>query len=61
VLGGVPLLVGVLAVSVSASAPSWNGVASLECSFVLRRWTYLTGKTFDFFKPYDTFEFVMQV
>jgi len=25
VLGGVPLLVGVPAVSVSASAPSWNG------------------------------------
>jgi len=26
------LLVGVPAVSVSASAPSWNGAASLECS-----------------------------
>jgi len=33
VLGVLPLLVGVLAVSVSASAPSWNGAASLECSF----------------------------
>jgi len=31
----VPLLVGVLAVSVSAFVPSWSGVASLECSFPL--------------------------
>jgi len=29
------LLVGVPAVSVSASAPSWNGAASLECSLFL--------------------------
>jgi len=33
VLGVLPLLVEVLAVSVSASVPSWNGVASLGCSF----------------------------
>jgi len=31
----VPLLVGVLAVSISASAPSWNGGSGLELALVL--------------------------
>jgi len=33
VLGDVPLLVGVLAVSVFASAPFWNGDSGWELAF----------------------------
>jgi len=61
VLDGVPLLVGVLAVSVSAFAPSLSGGSGWGLALLLCLWRHFTGKTFDFVKLYDTFEFVMQV
>ena len=60
-LGDVPLLVGVLAVSVSASAPSLSGGSGWGLALLLCLYRHFTGKSFDFIKPYDTFEFVMQV
>jgi hypothetical protein len=61
VLGDVLLLVGVLAVLVFAFAPSLNDDSDLGLALVLCLWGQHTGKPLDFFKPYDTFKFVMQV
>ena len=60
-LGGVLLLVGVLAVSVSASAPSLSGGSGWGLALLLGLWRHFKGKSFNFIKPYDTFKFVMQV
>jgi hypothetical protein len=59
VLDDGPLLVAVLAVSVSASAPSWSDGIGLELAWFFGVSGYHTGKTFDFLKSYDTFKFVL--
>ena len=50
-----------LAVSVYASVLSWNDASSLGLALFFDVSGHHTGKTFNFFKPCDTFEFVLQV
>jgi len=51
----VPLLVGVLAVSVSASAPSWNDASSWGLALFFDVSGHSKIKTDYFFKPYAIF------